>query len=191
MSWANGSKGVRANVEFFAGTPDAGKTIVHPMQISFVLGDFVGWGTYKGVGNSGCSTDNSGWNTYLDGRAWGTYFCRDSALPEYSDADDGTSFKIVKGVCGQFLAPGFDFYSGGSYRACENIDVESNPTLTVGGENPWEGPNQHINIRYYSLDRLKVSHSTWVSWNESNPPCEDWHYLIVENAADDIKAEEF
>jgi hypothetical protein len=190
---ANGSEGVRALVEFVDRTADSGHTIVHPMQVSYgALGDFVGWGTYNGEGNGLCSNDYSDWNSYVDGRSFDVYFCRDAGLPTFTSADDGTSFRISQGYCGTYLVYWtFKFYAAGNLETCEAVDFESNPSLLVGGEVPAGTANQQVDVHYYNIDRQRTSDDAWVSWGGTPERCQDYHYRVRDLATDNVWVEAF
>ena len=182
--------GVRADEDFVSTGPDPGDTIIHPMQVATDTGDFIGWGTYRGVGThiegaiSNCPDDTSAhWHIYIDGFRSLQYFCR-----EYGDVN-GTAtnqvFTLRFGDCdGQQKWRAF---LNGVRLTCQLIDDDSGVLEVVGGEVAYTLTRQVIDLRYHDLDYYDAPHDTWWSWSSYNTStCADRDYEVDIVAPDDV-----
>jgi hypothetical protein len=184
------SKGLQSTVDLVSGTPfDPNTTaIVHPAQIaSSSSTDFVGWGTAKGVGVPGtdCATSTtSRWQVYVDGAAFGTYFCRQTYGSE-PDVASNQAVEIIHTTCSGSTR--WAFFWNGAQKTCQLFDGVSG-LPSVGGESIAHDP-QHIDVHYKALT-YRVLGGTWTPWSAASFCTNAPYYYIVYGGNADIYPKE-
>jgi len=184
------AKGLQARQELTAATPHSASTaIVHPLQIGMASGDFVGWGTAMGVGTndpnalSDCP-DNPGprWAIYVDGIAFGYYFCRQS----YGSTDPAATSQdaeIIHGTCNG--ATQWTFKWNGTVKTCETVSGAGG-TPSVGAESIGYDP-QNVDIRDHRLT-YRILGGTWTDWySGGEQTCTGSYYSVTKNSATDFR----
>jgi hypothetical protein len=160
------ARGVRSTVDLYAATPLSGQSaIVHPLQLaSSSSADFLGWGTAKGVGTTGgstnCPDDFSGWNVYVDGMAFGVYFC-EQTYGALADTAQNQVFTIVH-ESSAGCAGAFDMYLNGVSKTCRVIDG-TNGQVSAGAESIGTTETQLIDVHYESKNYNNPS-TGWQPW---------------------------
>lgn len=154
--WYAGATGVKGQFRLRPATPASGTAIAHPSQVGdIVFSEFLGLGTYKGLGASGaggtCSNNlGSSWRTHLDGVSYGVYFCT-TLSPSYANEDSAThSLELVrKSGCGGDPATHWCAFLDGTLRGVKDAAFSSGVT-SAGGESV--GSNtQVVNVDYKSM----------------------------------------
>ena len=156
---------------------------MHPYQVgSTVPGstDFIGWGTYRGRGTTGGSTNcpadySSGWHVYADGRINLQYWCR-ANYGTLSSSAANQQFKYLYGTCRDGTTR-WVLYLNGTEKTCARIDSGTG-MLVVGGEVVGTTTSQNLDVDYENL-QIKFN-SGWAFWGSSNDPCSDDDYVIFE-----------
>ncbi len=153
--------GWKGQVDLHYATPLQGAAIAHPAQVSSSKqsGDFVGWGTFKGVAPEGCTDDfTTSWRIYIDGFAFGHYFCRST----YGTVPDGAQsqfFRIEYTTCPGDNQPKWVFYWNSVWKTCKTID-SGHGAVNAGSEST--SPNsQNLRVDYSAL-RYKDGLGNWV-----------------------------
>lgn len=154
--------------------------IVHLNQMAMASGDFVGWGTAKGVGVDNCPTyTGTLWYIYVDGYAFGIYFCRQGNYGSLPPTADNQHFEILYTTCSGSTR--WAFYWNSTLKTCQAVDG-SHGTAYVGGESIGHDP-QKIDVR----DNGLVYHvSNWADWTASTTCTNTSFYHRVTSSATDI-----
>lgn len=183
------SKGLQTSEDLYSATPFDPVTtaIVHPTQIAMDgSGDFVGWGTTKGVGTndpdaiSNCPANlGARWALYVDGFKNTVYFCRQSYGSE-PDVASGQVVEIRHTTCNGSTQWAFSWNS--SLKTCQTVNG-TRGTPNVGGESIGADP-QHIDTRYRAL-KYRVLGGNWTNWTTSSF-CVNSGYVVTVNSVTDI-----
>lgn len=182
--------GARADVDLVPANPAPGSAIFHPFQMigSYMDGDFVGWGTYRGEGTdiygglSQCPTyTGAGWRVYADGIQFGRPWCR-ANYGTLSQSASNQQFKAVYATCSDGTTR-WVLYLNGEEMTCARIS-SSTAIVAVGGESAYVlPPYQVIDVDYENL-QVRFN-SGWAYWGPSIEPCTPgdprYHYLKVSN----------
>jgi hypothetical protein len=157
-------------------TPQPGHGIAHPAQLNplFDLGEFLGFGTHKGQGTVGGTTNcptytGSGWNVYVDGEVYGLYFCL--VLGNVPGNAQSQSFIIRRhaGACTPYLTdPGWDVLWQGVTLACVSLSFGWTDRVSAGAENMVPYPGQAIGVTYVQLQYRPTGGGPFLYW--------PWHY---------------
>jgi hypothetical protein len=168
--------GARADVDLYAAAPESGFAILHPFQVLSNVGDgdFIGRGTYRGVGTdfstiTNCPTYNdAGWRVYADGMMFGQYWCR-ATYGVLSSAAANQQFKAVSGTCSDGTTR-WVLYLNGQEKTCARMS-SSSAIVAVGGESAYilPLPTQTINVDYENL-QVRFN-SGWAYWGSNAQPC--------------------
>lgn len=181
------AKGLQTVADLVPGMPfnPTVDAIVHPAQIGFPSGDFLGWGTAIGAGTGDCPTyTGTRWQVYVDGYAFGAYFCRQSYGSEPASApNQDIEFKHT--VCNGPTR--WAFYWNSTQKTCQLVDGVRGMT-SVGGESIGYDP-QHIDIHYKQL-KYRVLGGTWTPWHVGQTTCVSAGYKLVLNGFADVWVQE-
>jgi hypothetical protein len=170
-------------------TPQAGYFIAHPAQLNpSFSSDFLGFGTAKGIGVDNCPTyTGSGWQVYVDGNVYGTYFC--SAL-EYI-AGNAQSQSIImqrhSGSCPYDTGPGWDVKWQGAILTCITESFSYDDNLSAGAENGGSYPNQPLAITWVQMQYRRAGYS-YAYWpGHTNSTDSPYQILTYRGRADSYK----
>ena len=181
--------GVRSEQDFESASVPIGTAVVHPMQILSITGDFIGWGTARGVGVDDCPDDYSlGWQIYIDGYKFGVYFCRQQYGSVAGAAQDEL-FTLRYGDCNG--TDKWRAFHNGVRKTCQAIDDDSAFYLAVGSEIIGTSSILHADIHFDDLSRYNPTNDFWYSWTSgAAAECESNGYRTRIIAADDVWTEE-
>jgi hypothetical protein len=185
------TNGTQGDADSEAATPHNPSTtgIVHPSQIAMSSGDFVGWGTTKGVGTndptaiSNCPTyTGTLWYLYVDGYSFGRYFCRQTygSLPSsFSNQHWLIRYSSCSG------STRWAFWWNSTLKTCQAVSGDRGAP-GLGGESIGYDP-QHIDSRQHAL---QYHVSNWASWTSDNTTCTNPDYRVVKHSNTDYTFEE-
>ena len=164
--------GVKSLQDFESATISSGQGITHPMQIitQGVYGQFVGWGTARGLGTndpnavSNCPDDYTAhWKVYIDGvNAIGKYFCRQQ-YGEVSGTATDQLFTLRYGDCDGTNK--WRAFLNGSRLTCQDIGVATAYAVAVAAEIAGNEHDLHVDIHYANLQRYYAPADAWYAWN--------------------------
>ncbi len=183
------ASGTSATIDLETAAVSAGQIVAHPLQIaSNSSDDFVGWGTYRGAatnghGSSDCPANfGAGWHTYVDGSAFGVYFCQ-GGFGDLSSNASAQVFKFYRGQCSGLSK--WVFFLNGVNEVCKSIDGSSG-TNTAGSETVPHGTVLNATVRYYAL-KVKFA-AGWADWGSNSSVCiTDPPYYINTLSATDFR----
>lgn len=168
------AQGTAAVVDLFAASVGSGRAIVHPNQVvSGTGGDFVGWGTAKGVGVGACPDDYTGWNVYVDGVSFGSYFCRQT-YGQLSDTATNNKFTIRYMNCSNGTAE-WVFLLNNVEKTCAKMNASRGTPLS-GSESVNTTVTQNLKIHYEGLQFHNGT--SWANWGSSYSHCADPGYSV-------------
>ncbi len=153
------SYGIKGAVVLSSVNPATGAGIAHPAQLlSSAGGDFLGWGTKKGVGGEGggCSTTGNGsWSIYADGISHSVYFCANGGYGAVANGHSGDTFQLVYATCFYSpYSPAFVFSWNGTNKTCKTMN-STTALYNVGGGESVVHDGQDITQRYYGMKYYK------------------------------------
>ena len=154
-------QGIKGEMDHFAATPLAGAGIVHPTQIAASNGDFVGWGTAKGVGVpfTECGDNfTASWEIYVDGTVNDVYFCKQD-YGSVSNTAQNQFFRIEYTTCPGDGQPKFVFYWNSAWKTCKTIGADRG-RVGAGSESTGTFSTQNLDVRYQAIRQRNTS-GTW------------------------------
>ena len=171
------SYGIKGAVVLSSANAASGGAIAHPAQLlSSAGGDFLGWGTKKGIAIAGCSaTGNASWSIYADGTSYGVYFCA-NGYGTVANGHSGDTFQIVYATC--FYTPyalAFVLSWNGTNKTCKTMNSTTAIYNSGGGESVAVA-GQDITQRYYGMKYYKPG----TGWMDFYAPakCADFGYSV-------------
>lgn len=181
--------GVRSEQDFESATVPTGTAIVHPMQVAMDNGDFLGWGTARGVGVDNCADDYTAhWKVYIDGYKFGDYFCIQD-FGEIAGTATNQLFTLRYGDCNGTNK--YRAFLNGVRLSCQAINGSVADHLAAGSEVIGTTGQLHADIHYDDLSRYYAVTDNWSAWNSAlADDCESEGYRVRVIAADDVWTEE-
>jgi hypothetical protein len=184
--------GVKSEQDFESATVPTGQAIVHPMQVVMANGDFLGWGTARGLGVSGtdCPDDYSAhWKVYIDGYKFGAYFCIQD-FGEIAGTANDQLFTLRYGDCNGYAK--YRAFLNGVRLSCHAINGSvATAGMYVGSEIIGTTGQLHADIHYGLLQRYYPNNDTWYAWGSTYAvTCESAGYQTRIIAANDVWTEE-
>jgi hypothetical protein len=146
-----------------------GIAFVHPTQVDAGVadGDFVGIGTYKGIGATGansCANDYDAlWSIYRDQELNGVYSCYTIATDVYA-AGANPSFQIQLTACSGSTR--WALYFDGILRACVTAPLPYASGVAVGIETAGTSTDYNIDVKYLNLYKHFVGSGTWFAFGD-------------------------
>jgi hypothetical protein len=157
--------GLKGQEDLVSATVQTGRTIVHPAQVrSASTSDFLGWGTAKGVGVDECPDYyGSGWQVYLDGVAFGVYFCYQPYATLSATAQNQT-FQIQQHTCPFYpYTNKWVLYWAGTVKTCVSTNFTATPDVVAGSESIGTTADQNLDVHWESMKYLNSSY-VWTNW---------------------------
>lgn len=135
---------------------------MHPAQVLFSDGDFIGLGTANGVGVDNCPNhyDGDSWQVYVDGDWNGVYHCEDLGVTEPAGATPSFVMEPDFSQCGSSLKWSMIWRSNLEY--CVNVGSSSAKILSWGGEQVTQTSPLNIDVEHRSIRRSLSGESSWV-----------------------------
>jgi hypothetical protein len=196
QSSVNTWDGVRTHQDFVSATVPNNITIVHPMQLAMINGDFIGWGTVRGEGTAQAPVENcdddysAGWHLYVDGKSFGQYFCRNNFSPTVSDTAVDKTFTMSYGDC--LGLNRFRVYYEGTRKDCRHLNGTKGLLVGAGSELVGsQSPGYDVTIHYFIARKRAAADLTWYAWTVAAQfECENTGYQVRHISADNFWTEE-
>jgi hypothetical protein len=179
------TQGLKGGEDLVSATVASGRAIAHPAQVvSATTTDFLGWGTEKGNGPDDCADYyGSGWQVYVDGVAFGAYFC-DAPWATLSATAQNQTFQIEYHTCPFYpYSQRWVFYWAGTIETCRSTNFTASPDVSAGSESVGTTADQNIDVHWETMKYLNSS-GTWTNWGDGeNCANSPYRVRVIANTA--------